>query len=262
MNPLRKVFIEKHQEWIDFLNWQPFITPRVAMVDTISLTVIDDYFSKGELEYIQRETQKAYQIWNHSPFDMFALPDVILEGYSNPELLKQQVFFCSLMRQTEILREKFSTRFNSELELLYTVRDWMRNNLKAIGASGKSPVYDNRFTRADLNKIMQRMYLHIAIDGEIQYVNSRNNKSIVTALPSFLLPFLTYTREAIQNNAKRKPGFFKIGVCPYKKLRDNEECGLVFIGETNGQFACKKHTKKWRELKHLRKKFNAFDKKH
>jgi hypothetical protein len=256
MNPKRAEFIANNRSWIDFLNWQPGVTNVTPIEENINLPMIAKYFSSEELEFMESETRKEYQIWNQSTFDIFVFPGAVLKS-DHLEMLKQMKFYATLRRKTKTLADFFDNKFASELELLYEIRKWMRQNLKAVGNGKKALCFNETFLLEDFQKIFRQMYVGINPDSTkhkelIFFETISSNQSIITVFPGFLLPFVKYLGIAMRDEIKNSKVFFKVGICPYQK-RKEKECGLVYVGEKWDQQACKEHCHKWHALNGKRK---------
>ncbi len=137
--------------------------------------------------------------------------------------------------------------FTSEYELMLAQTDFMLENLKKITREEETEIKPIGKFNHDLIKTL----LSIEIKDFFQNWNPHNyfNSYIPFLIEYFqaYIEYINYILEALKN--KETKGLYKIGICPYHKLKDKKECGKIFMGWQWKQEACTEHLKKWHSIK-------------
>lgn len=213
MDAKRIAFIEQNKCWIDFLN---------------------DYNS-GVLRRCKEETlvekRLSGEIVSQNKINLLVVSDRLAEI------------------QKKIHPDK---RFASEKEFITAIAEWMYENLKRIGDGATELIYTEKVNTMLLETLLNQIRVSLINykHGGYDYgFGNFGTNSKVPYITKCLHLFVNYTLEAIAGlGEKAKLGIYKVGVCPYHKLKDKKPCGVVFVGEKLDQKACKKHANVWRVL--------------
>ena len=227
MDAKRDAFLLENEDWIKFLNdretWKDKKEIAITSKDVI---LLDD------------EENAALKSWNRENRDL-------------------------LQPHKPGRPEKYLTH----RELIICCANFMYENLKNIshGIQDQLEIVDS-FGIDDATAILNGTKMIVTSTGiywdyqkPIIYKIPNYNYSLRSYLPKLaehLHPFLEYIHIVIKQGLKDKAklGIYKIGVCPYKKLKDKSECGLVFVGKKWDQQAFEAHAQKWQTMKHKRQK--------
>ena len=139
--------------------------------------------------------------------------------------------------------------------------DWMYENLKSISRGDRKELVDvGKFGKKESDAMLQTIKINSPFivpsnSQVIFYDYNEKDFSYIPTLTRYLHRFVEYIDQALDGlKGKAKAGIFKVGVCEYKRIKDKNECGIVFLGVREKQGACEKHLPRWRFLKCTHKK--------
>lgn len=240
MDAKRKAFIEKHGFWIELLN------KRKQIEQGKSCIITKTTMKKGELDHTSQLDisipSEYFKDWQYKHF--------ILDGQTS---LENGV----LKRNIDLLSSK--PKFSCEREFELALAEWMYENLRAVsrGDSEGLILEVGKIGYHEIDSLLGVIHLGVPFweTKDIIYYDYQNTDlSYLPELAHQMHIFLEYLRDVLHGlQGKAVLGIYKVGVCPYRKLKDKNECGNVFVGSQWNSGACEEHEKKWQAMKHRRK---------
>ncbi len=198
--------------------------------------------------------------------------------HNDPELKTLNMEFNELVIDLDKIKNIGKTPFKpqakeikcSERAFAALTAKWMYENLKIVTRGGNRLIEIENFGVDEVNFLLsfanfllsfaspsvRKQFVLDRETGGVLAIAHRIEASYIPGLAQDFYQFMTYIDGILQGGLKNKAklGIYKVGVCPYKKLRDEKECGKIFIGQTWQQNGCKEHTEKIKNLRNNRRK--------